>query len=64
MCNLSQGIEEKGIEIGRAEGEAKVKQIILNLYKQGFTAEQIAAIADKNIEEVKVIVAGNEPVMI
>lgn len=31
MCNLSQGIKEKGIAIGRAEGEAKgeakIKQI-------------------------------------
>ena len=30
MCNLSQGIEEKGIAIGRAEGEA---ELIIKMYK-------------------------------
>lgn len=59
MCNLSQGIEEKGIEIGRAEGEAR---LIKKMYKNGFTAEQIASATDKDIEEVKAIIAGKEPV--
>jgi hypothetical protein len=34
MCNLSQGMEEQGIAIGREEGEAG---IILKMYKNGFT---------------------------
>ena len=55
MCNLSQGIEEKGIAIGRAEGEA---ELIIKMYKNGFTAEQIASATDKDIEEVKAIIAG------
>ena len=53
MCNLSQGIEEKGIAIGRAEGEAG---LIIKMYKNGFTAEQIASATDKKLEEVKVII--------
>lgn len=60
MCNLSQGIKEDGIAIGReagrmegrAEGEAG---LILKMYKNGFTAEQIAAATDKETEEVKTI---------
>lgn len=55
MCNLSQGIEEKGIAIGEAG-------LIMKMYKNGFTAEQIASATDKNIEEVKAIIAGKEPV--
>lgn len=62
MCNLSQGIEEKGIAVGRAEGraegEAKIRKIILKLHKQGFTSEQIAEVTDKNIEEVEAVIAG------
>ena len=60
MCNLSQGIKEDGIAIGRAEGEAG---LIIKMYKNGFTAEQIASATDKDIEEVKAIIAGKEPAL-
>ena len=60
MCNLSQEIEEKGITIGRAEGETG---LIIKMYKNGFTAEQIASATDKNVEEVKAIIAGEKPVL-
>lgn len=64
MCNLSQGIEEKGIAIGRAEGEAKIKQIILNMHNNGFTVEQIAAVTDESVENVQDIIEGREPIMV
>ena len=48
MCNLSQGIKEDGIAIGETG-------LIQNMHKNGFTAEQIAAATDKNLEEVKTI---------
>lgn len=57
MCNLSQGIEERGIAIGEAI-------IINNMHNNGFTAEQIAEATSKGIEEVKAIIAGKEPVMV
>ncbi len=57
MCNLSQGIEEKGIAIGEA-------RIIISMYKNGFTAEQIAAATDKDIKEVEAIIKGREPVLV
>ena len=57
MCNLGQGIKEDGIAIGRAEGEAG---LIIKMYKNGFTTEQIASATDKDIEEVKAIIAGKE----
>jgi hypothetical protein len=60
MCNLSQGILEKG-EI-RGEAKAEVK-IILNMYKNGFTVEQIASATDKAMEEVKAIIEKRKPVL-
>ena len=60
MCNLSQGIKEDGIAIGHAEGEAG---LIMKMYKNGLTAEQIASATDKDIEEVKAIIAGQEPAL-
>lgn len=61
MCNLSQGIEEKGIAIGEERGEAKV---IIKMYENGFTVEKIAVVVDKEIEEVKAILAGKEPALL
>ena len=60
MCNLSQGIKEYGIAIGREDGiaigEAKAQAALIgNMHKNGFTAEQIAAATDMNLEEVKTI---------
>ncbi len=56
MCNLSQGIREKG----RAEGEEK---IILNMHRKGYTLEQIAECAEKTIEEVKTVIKKRGPVL-
>lgn len=56
MCNLSQGIEEKGIAIGEAG-------IILKMHKNGLTAEQIAEVTEKNIDDIKAIIAGKDPVL-
>lgn len=53
MCNLSQGIIEKGIAKGQ-------EQIILNMYRKGYTSAQIAEIADKSVEEVERIIDKNE----
>jgi SOS response regulatory protein OraA/RecX len=60
MCNLSQGILEKGEIRGEAKAEAK---IILNMYKKGFTVEQIADVTDKKVEEVRAIIEKREPVL-
>lgn len=63
MCNLGEGIEERalerGITVGEARGEAA---IVKRMNKNGFTAEQIAAATDKDVEEVEAILAGGEPV--
>lgn len=66
MCNLSEGIEEKGIAKGMEQGlaqgrkegreqgqEAAEKKIILNMSRQGFTSEQIAAATEKTISDIE-----------
>ena len=63
MCNLSQGIKEDGIAIGLAEGEAKCARMILNMHKNGLTAEQIATYTDTNIDDVIAIIEGKKAVL-
>lgn len=57
MCNLSQGILEKG-EV------KKETQIILAMYKNGYTLKQIASVTDKKVEEVGAIIKRVEPVFV
>ena len=56
MCNLSQGIREKG----RAEG---VEKIILNMHRKGYTSEQIAEVVEKSVSEVEAVIQKREPVL-
>ena len=56
MCNLSQGIKEEGIAIGKA-------QIICSMYKNGYTLEQIAEVSEKNVAEVQAIIKKGEPAL-
>lgn len=51
MCNLSQGI----VDDTKAE-------IILNMFKKGYTLEQIADVTEKSISEIEKIVK-KEPAM-
>lgn len=57
MCNLSQGIMEKGVEKGIEKGKI---EMILKMYNKGYALEQIADIADKNIEEIKAVIYGGK----
>lgn len=56
MCNLSTGIEEKATE------EANEK-FILNMYKKGYTLDQIADVVEKNVDVVEAIIKKKEPAM-
>lgn len=53
MCNLSLAVREEGWRAGLAEGHA---EIIFNMFRKGFTLEQIADIADKTEEEIQDII--------
>lgn len=64
MCNLSQGIREKGKAEGKAEGRAEGQEImILNMHRKGYTLEQIAECAEKTVDEVEAIIAKREPIL-
>ena len=59
MCNLSQGVKEEGIAIGRREGYAEGEAgLIMTMYKNGLLPEQIASATDKTVEEIKTIIQG------
>lgn len=64
MCNLSQGVQEWGEAIGEARGKEKGEaRLILRMYKNGYSAEQIAGATDKTVEEVERIIEKGEPVL-
>ena len=67
MCNLSQGVKEEGIAIGRREGLEEGRRegyaegeagLIVTMYKNGLLPEQIASATDKTVEEIKTIIQG------
>lgn len=69
MCNLSQGILERGIEKGIQEGEQRglVKgetRFILNMYEKGYTLEQIADVAGKSAETIRSIIKKQQAGMV
>ena len=73
MCNLSQGIKEDGIAIGETRGIAIGEtrgiaigeaNFILNMYKKGYTLEQIADVAEKSVEEIKAVIEERESVLV
>ncbi|MCI5827518.1 MAG: Ig-like domain-containing protein [Lachnospiraceae bacterium] len=56
MCNLSQGIKEDGIEIGKEIGKAIGEaRIIINMHNNGFTAQEISAATNKDLKEAEKI---------
>lgn len=53
MCNLGEGIEERAII-------KNTVKIIINMYNNNFTLEQIALATDKSIDEVRTIIDENK----
>ena len=54
MCNLSTGIEERATE-------KTSEKFILNMYKKGYTLDQIADVAETGVDEVEAIIKKKEP---
>ena len=52
MCNLSQGIEDKAIA-----------KLVMNMYKIGYTPNQIADAVGVSVDEVEAIIKKKEPAM-
>ena len=65
MCNLSEGVEEMGYAkgeaagkvIGRSEGRSEERtDIILKMYKKGYSLEQIMDVTEMSEAEIKAII--------
>ena len=52
MCNLSQGIRDNTLV-----------DVIMNMYENNFTLEQIAVATKKSVEEIKAVIEKREPVL-
>ncbi len=57
MCNLSTGIEERATE-------ETSEKFILNMYKKGYTLDQIADVAETSVDVVEAIIKKKEPAMV
>ena len=65
MCNLSQGIVDRVTAEVTAEVTAKtLTDIIMSMYKNKFSLEQISVVTKKSIDEVKKIIAEQETVLV
>ena len=60
MCNLGTGIEERATEKATEQTSEK---FILNMYKKGYTLDQIADVAETGVDEVEAIIKKKEPAM-
>lgn len=68
MCNLSLGIEERAEARGEARGEARAEKrnnekVVMNMYKKGYTTEQIAEIVELDEEEIEDIIKNKEGIV-
>ena len=64
MCNLSTGIEERATERATEKATEKTSEkFILNMYKKGYTLDQIADVAETGVDEVEAIIKKKEPAM-
>ena len=64
MCNLSTEIEERATERATKKATEKTSEkFILNMYKKGYTLDQIADVAETGVDEVEAIIKKKEPAM-
>ena len=61
MCNLGEGIAERAAEIATEAATQETtkrinKNIILRMYRKGYTSDQIAEIVEVSIEDVNEII--------
>ena len=57
MCNLSLGIEERATE-------KAIESVVMNMFKNKFSLEQISLATKKSVDEVKRIIEEHEVVLV
>ena len=56
MCNLSLGIEERATE-------KAIESVVMKMYSNNYSLEQISDITDKSVEEIKKIIEKTDKVL-
>ena len=56
MCNLGQGIEDRAME-------KTIENVVMKMYSNNFSLEQISIATDKSVEEIKMIIEKNDKVL-
>ena len=56
MCNLSLGIEERATE-------KAIESVVMKMYSNNYSLEQISDITDKSVEEIKKIIEKNDKIL-
>ena len=56
MCNLSLGIEEKATE-------KTIESVVMKMYSNNFSLDQISIATDKSVEEIKMIIEKNNEIL-
>ena len=56
MCNLSLVIEERATE-------KAIESVVMKMYSNNYSLEQISDITDKSVEEIKKIIEKNDKVL-
>ena len=57
MCNLGQGIEDRAME-------KTIENVVMKMYSNNFSLEQISIATDKSVEEIKMIIEKNDEVLV
>ena len=68
MCNLSEGVWEKGMKKGMEKGmeqgaKTEREKIIFNMHQNGFTLDQIAGATGVSSDEVKSVISRKKPAL-
>ena len=57
MCNLGQGIEDRAME-------KTIENVVMKMYSNNFSLEQISIATDKSVEEIKMIIEKNDKILV
>lgn len=64
MCEALRELMKEEIEIDKKKSrEQGMAQVILNMYNNGFTLEQITLATSKSKKDIEDVIAGKNPVL-
>ena len=57
LCNFGQGIEDRAME-------KTIENVVMKMYSNNFSLEQISIATDKSVEEIKMIIEKNDKILV